>query len=436
MTQDPQSIIDSSPMGRLQYIVIVLCIVLLALDGFDVLAISFAAPGIAREWGIDRGILGIVLSMELAGMALGSVVIGGLADRFGRRPIILACLFIMAGGMLLAAYAGSILSLSLIRFGTGLGLGGMLAAVSAIAAEYSNVRHRSACVSLMAAGYPLGVIIGGAIASVLLVRFDWRAVFEFGALYTALLIPLTWYLLPESVSFLLHRQPPGALRLINANLTRMGHDSVTHLPARPARAAGGDWAGLFAPGLASTTLLLTLAYLTHIMTFYFILKWIPKIVVDMGYSAAYAGSVLVWANVGGLAGSMILSALTRRFNVRVLVVVAMLGSVVMVNVFGRGQPDLTGLALVAACAGFFTNSAVVGLYAVFAQAFPTKVRAGGTGFVIGIGRGGAVLGPILAGFLFESGQGLATVAFVMALGSLVAAILVSIEGRLERSKPL
>ena len=108
MTQDPQSIIDSSPMGRLQYIVIVLCIVLLALDGFDVLAISFAAPGIAREWGIDRGILGIVLSMELAGMALGSVVIGGLADRFGRRPIILACLFIMAGGMLLAAYAGKI----------------------------------------------------------------------------------------------------------------------------------------------------------------------------------------------------------------------------------------------------------------------------------------------------------------------------------------
>lgn len=316
MSQNPQHIIDRSPMGRLQYIVIALCIVLLALDGFDVLAISFAAPGIAREWGIDRGLLGIVLSMELAGMALGSMAIGGLADRLGRRPIILACLLIMTGGMLLAGYADSIVSLSIIRFATGLGIGGMLAAVNAIAAEYSNMRRRSACVSLMAAGYPLGVIIGGAIASVLLARFDWRAVFHFGAAYTALLIPLAWYLLPESVSFLLQRQPAGALQRINATLTRMGHDTIAELPARPVTPQRAGWAELFAPGLAATTVLLTLAYLAHIMTFYFILKWIPKIVVDMGYTAAYAGSVLVWANVGGLAGSMLLSALTQRFNVR------------------------------------------------------------------------------------------------------------------------
>ena len=428
MNQDPQAIIDNSPMGRLQYIVIALCIILLALDGFDVLAISFAAPGIAQEWGINRGTLGIVLSMELAGMALGSVVLGGLADRFGRRPTILACLVVMAAGMLLAALADSILSLSLIRFATGLGIGGMLASVNAVAAEYANARRRSACVSLMAAGYPLGVIVGGAIASVLLARFDWRAVFEFGALFTALLIPVTWFLLPESVSFLLHRQPPRALERVNATLRRMGHEQITALPRPGAGPARAGWSELFAPGLLRVTLLLTLAYLAHIMTFYFILKWIPKIVVDMGFTAAYAGSVLVWANVGGLAGSIVLSGLTQRFNVRVLVIAAMLGSVVMINIFGRGQADLGGLALVAACAGFFTNSAVVGLYAIFAQAFPTRVRAGGTGFVIGVGRGGAVLGPIIAGFLFESGQGLATVAFVMALGSAVAALMLVLLG--------
>ncbi len=131
--------------------------------------------------------------------------------------------------------------------------------------------------------------------------------------------------------------------------------------------------------------------------------------------------MLVWANVGGLAGSALLSALSSRIPVRALVIVAMLCSVVMVNVFGQEQADLTQLALVAACAGFFTNAAVVGLYAIFAQSFPTRVRAGGTGFVIGLGRGGAVLGPVLAGFLFQGGQGLAVVAFVMALGSLVAA---------------
>ncbi|MCP5146904.1 MAG: MFS transporter [Pseudomonadales bacterium] len=428
MNQDPQAIIDNSPMGRLQYSVIALCIVLLALDGFDVLAISFAAPGIAEEWGISRGTLGIVLSMELAGMALGSVAIGGLADRHGRRPTILACLVVMAAGMLLAALADGILSLSLIRFATGLGIGGMLASVNAVAAEYANARRRSACVSLMAAGYPLGVIVGGAIASVLLARFDWRAVFEFGALVTALLIPVTWFLLPESVSFLLHRQPPRALQRVNATLGRMGHEQITALPRPGAGPARAGWRELFAPGLLRVTLLLTVAYLAHIMTFYFILKWIPKIVVDMGFTAAYAGSVLVWANVGGLAGSVVLSALTQRFNVRVLVIAAMLGSVVMINIFGRGQADIGELALVAACAGFFTNSAVVGLYAIFAQAFPTRVRAGGTGFVIGVGRGGAVLGPVVAGFLFASGQGLATVAFVMALGSAVAALMLALLG--------
>ena len=428
MNQDPQAIIDNSPMGRLQYIVIALCIVLLALDGFDVLAISFAAPGISEEWGISRGTLGIVLSMELAGMALGSVAIGGLADRHGRRPTILACLVVMSAGMLLAALADSILSLSLIRFATGLGIGGMLASVNAVAAEYANARRRSACVSLMAAGYPLGVIVGGAIASVLLARFDWRAVFEFGALFTALLIPVTWILLPESVSFLLLRQPPRALQRVNATLGRMGHEQITALPRPAAGPARAGWGELFSPGLLRVTLLLTLAYLAHIMTFYFILKWIPKIVVDMGFTAAYAGSVLVWANVGGLAGSIVLSGLTQRFNVRVLVIAAMLGSVVMINIFGRGQADISELALVAACAGFFTNSAVVGLYAIFAQAFPTRVRAGGTGFVIGVGRGGAVLGPIVAGFLFESGQGLATVAFVMALGSAVAALMLVLLG--------
>ena len=428
MNQDPQAIIDNSPMGRLQYSVIALCIVLLALDGFDVLAISFAAPGIAEEWGISRGTLGIVLSMELAGMALGSVAIGGLADRHGRRPTILACLVVMAAGMLLAALADGILSLSLIRFATGLGIGGMLASVNAVAAEYANARRRSACVSLMAAGYPLGVIVGGAIASVLLARFDWRAVFEFGALVTALLIPVTWFLLPESVSFLLHRQPPRALQRVNATLGRMGHEQITALPRPGAGPARAGWRELFSPGLLRVTLLLTVAYLAHIMTFYFILKWIPKIVVDMGFTAAYAGSVLVWANVGGLAGSIVLSALTQRFNVSVLVIAAMLGSVVMINIFGRGQADIGELALVAACAGFFTNSAVVGLYAIFAQAFPTRVRAGGTGFVIGVGRGGAVLGPVVAGFLFASGQGLATVAFVMALGSAVAALMLALLG--------
>lgn len=415
--------LDEAPMGRLQIAAIILCILLNALDGFDVLAISFASPGIAAEWGIDRAQLGLVLSMELIGMAVGSVLLGNLADRIGRRPTILGCLIVMAAGMGAATQAWSVISLSIIRLATGLGIGGMLACTNAMVAELANARARSLAVAVMAAGYPVGAILGGSVASRLLVGGDWRDIFLFGGIVTALFLPIALWLLPESIGFLLQKRPAGALTRINRILTRMGHLPASALPPPDATAPKPSFAALFAPGLAGTTILLTLAYFCHIMTFYFILKWVPKIVVDMGFAPSAAGGVLVWANVGGLAGSLLLGALSWRLPLRGLVIVAMVASTCLVTLFGQGQGSLAGLSLVAAAAGFCTNAAVVGLYALVAQSFPTALRAGGTGIVIGLGRGGAALGPILAGFLFTLDFGLPMVALVMALGSLLGALL-------------
>jgi MFS family permease len=180
-------------------------------------------------------------------------------------------------------------------------------------------------------------------------------------------------------------------------------------------------AEIFAPALILTTILATLAYFFHIMTFYFILKWVPKIVADMHFPASAAAGVLIWANVGGAAGGTLLGLLSQRFGLKPLTIGVMLLSTVMVILFGRSSPDLNELSLLCAGAGFFTNAAIIGLYAIFAQAFPTQVRATGTGFAIGIGRGGSVLAPITAGFLFKWGYTLPTVAVYMAMGSLVAA---------------
>ena len=414
------NILDNLPMTRLQIIAVAICVVLNAMDGFDVLAISFAAPGIAAEWGISRGELGIVLAMELFGMSAGSILLGNVADKMGRRPIILGCLIIMTGGMYLASLANSVYPLLAIRFVTGIGIGGMLATTNAMVAEYSNLKRRSFNVSVMATGYPLGVIIGGSIASVLLAQFDWRAVFLLGAAMTGVLIPIVWFLMPESIAHLSQKRAPDALDRVNDVLKRMGHAAIDQLPSRDTSEQTTSWRDLFSPQLARATILLTIAYFAHILTFYYIIKWIPKIVVDMGFTASLAGGVLVWANVGGALGSVLLGWLTHHIKVRVLVIAAMAGAVIMINVFGQGQADLTQLALVAAIAGFFTNSAIVGLYALFAETFPTHLRAGGTGFVIGVGRAGAALGPVIAGFLFQSGFGLPMVSFVMALGSLVA----------------
>ena len=415
---EAQRILDDVPMTRLQIAAVVLCVALNAIDGFDVLAISFAAPGIAAEWGISRGALGIVLAMELIGMAAGSVVLGSIADNLGRRPIILGCLVVMASGMYLASQATSVNALLATRFVTGVGIGGMLATTNAMVAEYSNARHRNFNVVLMATGYPVGIIIGGSLATILLAHFDWRAVFILGAAMTGVLLPAIWFLMPESISYLAQKKRPDALAQINRILTRMGHAVLEQLPVSEEKSTG--WRDLFSPQLARTTILLTTAYLAHIITFYFILKWIPNIVVDMEYSPASAGGILVWANVGGAVGSVLLGGLTHYFRLRSLIITALIGSIVMINVFGMGQVNLTSLAIVAGITGFFTNSAVVGLYAMLAQSYPTHLRAGGTGFVIGMGRAGAVLGPIIAGFLFEGEFSLTAVSFVMALGSLVA----------------
>lgn len=423
MATDPRDVIDGAPMSRFQWGIVATMVGLNALDGFDVLSISFASNGIREEWGLGPSGLGLVLSMELIGMAVGSLFLGGIADRIGRRATILSCLGLMTVGMLGAATAHNVAILSAWRVLTGLGIGGMLAATNAAVAEAANAKRRALAVVLMAAGYPVGSIIGGSIAGLLLAHYDWRAVFVFGAACSILFIPLVLWRAPESIAFLMHKRPPDALARINATLSRMGHAPVDALPLVGASAPRKvPLVELFGPALQRATLLLTLAYLLHIMTFYFILKWIPPIVRDMGFPPPQAGDVLVWASVGGAAGSLILGLLTGRIRLMALTVTAMLASTVLVSLFGMGQSNIAALSAVAAITGFATNAGVVGLYALIAQSFPTRVRATATGFVIGIGRGGSALAPALAGFLFAAGYGLQTVAITMAFGSLIAAI--------------
>ncbi len=419
---DPRQIIAAEPMHRRQLLAIGIATALNALDGFDVLSISFAAPGIASDWGVDRAALGIVLSMELIGMAFGAFVLGVAADRIGRRPTILACLVVMAAGMGLAATSTGVVMLSAVRLVTGLGIGGMLAATNAIVAECANARRRNLAVAVMAGGYPVGAIVGGTVASALLAATGrWQAVFAFGALASASFIPLVLALVPETIAFLCVRRPAGALARINRTLIGQGRAPLAKLPPLDPVAAPSRFGAALAPGIAGLTGLLTASYFCHIMTFYFLMKWLPKVVADIGYAPAVAGGVLVWANVGGALGALSLSLLTQRFAVRHLVIAAMLGAAAAVAALGQGITSLPGLSLAAGIAGFFTNGATAGLYAVFADAFPARLRAGGTGLVIGIGRGGAALGPIVAGFLFAGGWPLAVVAPVMASGCLLGA---------------
>jgi len=231
-----------------------------------------------------------------------------------------------------------------------------------------------------------------------------------------------YFLMPESVHWLTRNQPANALQRINAALAKLGHSGTTALPVVGEGERKKSVADIFSPSLAVMTVLVTAAYFFHIVTFYFLLKWTPKIVADMGFAPSSAGGILTWANFGGALGGAAFGLLTAKVGLKPLSIVILFLTTIGITMFSRTPADLTTMAYLAAIAGFFGNAGVSGLYSIAAYAFPTHVRATGTGFVIGVGRGGAVLAPILAGYLLEKGFALPTVGMVMAMGSFFGAI--------------
>jgi MFS family permease len=429
-------------MTVMQVVIVAITVFLNALDGFDVLSISFASPGIRAEWGLGQQALGFVLSAELIGMALGSIFLGGLADKIGRRPTVLGCLFVMALGMYMATASGFVVGgivepvyslfvagevdprladLATWRIVTGLGIGGMLAAINAVTAEFSNEKRRDVSVAIMSIGYPVGAAAGGFITSAGLELANWRSVFQFGALVTLTLVPIVYFFVPESVHWLARKQPKNALERINHTLKKIGKAASTVLPVVAPEVRKRSVKDIFQGSLLPVTVIVTIAYFFHITTFYFIVKYVPTLVVDMGFAPSSAGQVLSWLNVGGATGGTVVGLLAMRYNVKAITISVMVVSTVMVTLFGRAPADLTMLILICMASGFFTNGAITGMYALFARVFPTHARAFGTGFAVGVGRGGSVLAPNLAAALFAADLGRPEVSMVMAVGSLCAA---------------
>jgi benzoate transport len=425
MTKDPREMLDKAPMSLLQILIVGLTCALNGIDGFDVLSISFASNGIAKEWSILPVALGIVLSMELVGMTIGSIVVGAIADALGRRHTTLTCLAIMSFGMLLTTTVENTTQMLVWRVLTGLGLGGLLATINALSAEFANRKRRHLCVSIMSIGYPIGGVIGGIIASQLLVSHPWRSIFYFGAAITALFIPIFFFLVPESVQWLIRKQPENALKKVNSALRRMGHGSVDVLPEVTTEARKKSMKDLFSPGLVGMTIIVTTAYFFHVLTYYFILKWVPRVVSNiMGYSASTAGNVLVCANVGGAVGGLVFGLLTLRFSPKKLTVGTIAIGAVCIAFFGSiPSNNLLHVSLFAGLCGFFGNPGIVGMFALFAHVFPTHVRASGTGFCVGIGRGAGILSPIIVGFLLQEGFHISAVTALISIGGFIGAVI-------------
>ncbi|MFI6927086.1 MFS transporter [Nonomuraea spiralis] len=416
--------VDGSPMSRAQWSAVAVCVLLNVVDGFDIMVMSFTAAAVSQEWSLSSSQLGLLLSAGLAGMAAGSLLLAPLADRVGRRTLILACLVLAAAGMLGSALSRDAVQLGLLRVLTGLGTGGILAAGNVITAEYANSRWRGLAVSLNVTGYAVGAGAGGVLAAALQGGTGWRSVFAFGGVATALLVGAVLWRLPESLDFLLTRRPPHALDRLNGLLRAMGQPRLESLPGAPARRASRIRL-LLTPRLRRTTLLIWTGFLVAMSTFYFVSSWTPKLLVEAGLTA---GQGIVWGvalNLGGVAGTLLLGLLAARFGIRRLLMVYTLAAAVPLAAFIPAVP-LYGLSLaLGVLIGVFVNGCVAALYTLALSAYPPEVRATGLGWGVGAGRIGSLASPLLAGGLLDAGWDVArlylAVAAVFTAGGLLAA---------------
>lgn len=413
---------DAAPMGAVQKTVVALTFALSALDGYDVLSVAFAAPSITAEWHIGKAALGAVLSAGLIGMAAGALVLAPLADSIGRKTVVLLCLGLMAAGMLASGLASSLTELRAWRVVTGLGIGGCVATINPIAAEFANARRRALTVSIMAIGYPAGGVIGGSAAAQLLHFYNWRAVFAAGFIMSAALIPIVALFMPESIAFLLTRRGPKALPRLNAVLNRCGHRAVAALGSSSDLDRRG-YAALFGerPG---ATVWITTANLLYAAAAYYILSWMPQMVADAGFSASSASSVSAIGSLAGIAGGLTVGWLAQRHGPRGLTAGTMVGLGAATVAFGYTPPVLPLLTLAGGVCGLFLFSGATGMYATVATTFGDQARASGSGFVSGIGRAASAAAPLLAGLLFAGGMSRGGVSLIFGLVAAVSGLII------------
>lgn len=393
-------------MTRFQGIAITVCMVINMLDGFDVLVVAFTAPSIAADWGLSGTAIGGLLSAGLVGMTVGSLVLGPMADRFGRRNVILTCLVFISVGMLLSALTENMSQLATTRVLTGLGIGGMLPSLNTLVAEYSSLKWRSFAVSFMQAGYPIGATLGGMIAVAVIAQYGWRSVYATAGILSTLMILVAWRQLPESLDYLVTKRPRGSLQKINLLLKNVGQPLLESMPAQSADAQMEKFGYadlLSTKTLVGTTLMLSAAFFAVMLSFYFVLSWTPKILVDAGMSTSQGISGGVIINVGGVVGCMLLGFISSRLDIGKLIAVYMLVTAALMVMFSTVTVFDTSMLVLTASLGFFVFGSIVGLYALAPQLYPARSRSAGLSIAIGVGRIGGALSPILAGYLFDYG---------------------------------
>ncbi|WP_406447955.1 MFS transporter [Streptomyces sp. NBC_00876] len=421
-----RELIDSSPISRLQVRVIVLCALVSMAEGYDIISISLAVLPITDDWGISGGESGLLFSGGLIGMAVGSITLGPVGDRYGRRPLLIGSLVVITVGVALSAVAGDVTQLVLLRILTGLGMGGIIPSLPIIVSEYSPARKRSTLIALFAIGIPAGGVLGGAVGTLLMSSFGWRAAFVFGAVITAVTVGVAYLGIPESPDYLEARGTEAARKELAALIEAM------NLPGTPGGAGTRDVIEVAPPGTAGSAALRSWALAATCVAFclvnsayFFGNTWTPKLLKLAGLSnnEGIGGGLLF--SLGGAFGMLLLAVLTLRFaSMRVTAAFVLAGALlfaVMASVSSRLGPTLVGAALLGLC----LSAAYAGLYVMVPILFRPDARVSALGIAAGLGRIGSIATPLGVGVLVDRSWAVDSIFLVFVVPTLAAAVVIT-----------
>ena len=421
---DVTEFIDSRGFSRYQMLVVAMCFLVVFVDGFDVQAIGYVAPALLKTFQVNKGALGPIFSAGLLGMALGALSFGPIADRYGRRPVLLFCTLFFAAMSLLTSVVDNIQTLMWVRFFTGLGLGGVMPNAIAITSEYSPQRSRSTAVMVMFCGFSLGAALGGFVAAAIIREFGWQSVFVVGAILPTVAFVLLLLFLPESVRYLVlkggqDRRIQGVLQKLDPTQV---FDPALSFVAAETHHGSNPIKHLFLEQRTRMTLLLWVIFFMSLLELYFLSNWLPTVIGEVGIESSTAIMIAAGLQIGGTVGTLALGRLFDKlapFKALAVIYLAAAGFVVLISLAGASIPLL---AIAVFGTGFCVVGGQIGANALAAKAYPTAIRATGVGWALGIGRVGSICGPLIGAALLSTHWEMRHVFMLSAIPVTVAAI--------------
>ncbi|HUZ31321.1 MAG TPA: MFS transporter [Xanthobacteraceae bacterium] len=418
-------LIDDGPLTGFQIATIIGCALVNLFDGIDTQSIGVAAPFIADGLGIKLANFGPIFSSALVGATIGAATFGQLADRFGRRTLLLIAAVIIGVFTILTALATSVPMLVAFRILAGLGLGGATPCIISLTAEYAPARLRATLVTLMWSSFPLGGMIGGLMNTYLLVHVGWRAIFFIGGVLPLVLVVVLLVYLPESIKFLVTRRNDNdAVRRIVARLRVRDLPAGSQFVIEEERLAGGTIRHLFTEGRTLGTLFLWVPFFMGFGVLTVVTLWTPTLLKLNGIPPAATAFVIAFNGLGAFIGQSTAGHLMQRFGIMAVLFPAFLAGTAATVLLGYGASSValaaTGIGLV----GLFLGLGTAGAIALSALIYPTPIRSTGVGAGMAMGRFGQIVGPLIAGVLLGAGWSADRIMMVIACGGIIGAIFV------------